>query len=305
MYGIKLGAKTYNFKNMGQFKNVNLVSQGWENYSLLDSGDGKKLEKFGEFLIIRPEPQAIWRPLNLDIWKNAHAEFAYVNGSGKWIKNNLPPKWEIKFKNFSFFLKTNNFKHLGIFPEQLPHWLWAEKVVSSLAQPKILNLFAYTGIINLFLAQKGGNVVHIDSSVQSNRWALENINGSRLNKNIKVLLDDAFKFSKRELRRGNFYDGIILDPPAFGRGAKGEVWKIEKNLPQLLEVLYSILKKEKNSFFLLKSYAAGYSSWSLKQLVESYFGNLSYEGEFGEMQIKEKNNMRLLPSGIYVRFILK
>lgn len=286
-------------------KNVNLLSYGWEDYSLLDSGDGRKLEKFGKFVVIRPEPQAIWKPKEEKLWETADAEFLFQNGVGRWVKNSLPDEWSIKLGRFEIFLKTNLFKHIGIFPEQFPNWLWSSERTALISKPKILNLFGYTGVINLFLAQKGASVVHIDSSLQSNKWALKNIQHAGCSSSVKVLLDDALKFSKRELRRGNFYNGIILDPPAFGRGPKGEVWKIERDLSLLLDVIKKILKKEGNSFLILNSYAAGYSPFSLKQMVESHFATFKYEGEFGELQIKELNSERVLSSGIYVRFVLK
>jgi len=284
----------------------NIVSLGWPDYSLLDSGNLKKLERVGGYKIIRPEPQAIWKPRRSNLWEGASAEFAFASEKGIWKNKKLPPKWEICFEDIKFFCKTNSFKHIGFFPEQAPNWKWISKMAAALPSAKVLNLFGYSGIASIAAAKAGAFVAHIDSSSQANDWCKENIflSGLKNENRIRVLLDDALKFSKRELKRGNFYDGIILDPPAFGRGKRGEVWRIERDLPVLLEILFKLLRKRKNSFFLLNSYAAGYSPESLKQLVESFIGGEEDKifFEFGEMQIKEFDSERVLPSGVYSRF---
>ena len=282
-------------------ENINLISEGWNDYELLDSGGGRKLERFGKYKIIRPEPQAIWEARNLNLWQESNAEFIFEGGKGIWKNKKIPSTWEINFKNLKLICRINNFKHIGIFPEQLPNWEWLEEKTLKLNHPQVLNLFGYSGVASLIALKSGGNVTHLDASAQANKWTKENIFASQLTGKIRILLDDALKFSKRELKRKNFYDGIVLDPPAFGRGPKGEVWKIERDLPELLKILFQILKKQKNSFFLLNSYAAGYSPWALKQLVEDFLNQENFEAEFGEMQILEKNSKRVLPSGVYFR----
>jgi 23S rRNA (cytosine1962-C5)-methyltransferase len=284
-------------------KNINLISEGWSDYELLDSGGGRKLERFGQYKIIRPEPQAIWEARNLNLWQESNAEFVFEGGRGIWKNKKIPSSWEINFKNLKLICRINNFKHIGIFPEQLPNWEWLEEKTLKLNHPQVLNLFGYSGVASLIALKNGGNVTHLDASAQANKWTKENIFASQLTGKIRILLDDALKFSKRELKRKNFYDGIVLDPPAFGRGPKGEVWKIERDLPELLKILFQILKKQKNSFFLLNSYAAGYSPWALKQLVEDFLNQENFEAEFGEMQILEKNSKRVLPSGVYFRLV--
>jgi len=284
-------------------KNINLISEGWNDYELLDSGGGRKLERFGKYKIIRPEPQAIWEARNLNLWQESNAEFVFEGGRGIWKNKKIPSSWEINFKNLKLICRINNFKHIGIFPEQLPNWEWLEEKTLKLNHPQVLNLFGYSGVASLIALKSGGNVTHLDASAQANKWTKENIFASQLTGKIRILLDDALKFSKRELKRKNFYDGIVLDPPAFGRGPKGEVWKIERDLPELLKILFQILKKQKNSFFLLNSYAAGYSPWALKQLVEDFLKQENFEAEFGEMQILEKNSKRVLPSGVYFRLV--
>ena len=284
-------------------KNINLISEGWNDYELLDSGGGRKLERFGQYKIIRPEPQAIWEARNLNLWQESNAEFVFEGGRGIWKNKKIPSSWEINFKNLKLICRINNFKHIGIFPEQLPNWEWLEEKTLKLNHPQVLNLFGYSGVASLIALKSGGNVTHLDASAQANKWTKENIFASQLTGKIRILLDDALKFSKRELKRKNFYDGIVLDPPAFGRGPKGEVWKIERDLPELLKILFQILKKQKNSFFLLNSYAAGYSPWALKQLVEDFLNQENFEAEFGEMQILEKNSKRVLPSGVYFRLV--
>lgn len=309
--------------------NRNLITQAWADYELLDSGDNRKLERFGKFIVIRPETQAIWQPINPAAWKQANAEFRFTEGGkGGWaIKKNIPETWELSWRatrgagGAKFTARLGSFKHLGIFPEQAANWEWiaerVEKISSARgAAAKVLNLFGYTGIASIVAAQAGAQVTHVDASKQSNEWARENATLSGVTGDgsapgtgsIRYLLDDALKFVEREMRRAAAtgaakYDGIILDPPAFGRGAKGEVWHIEEGLPRLLASLAKLLSDKPGSFFLLNGYAAGYSPQSFAQAV----GDVFPDGEFGELQIAETKHggggARVIPSGIYVRFV--
>ncbi len=294
----------------------NLLTRPWRDYELLDSGDGRKLERYGKYIVIRPETQALWRPARpATEWKKANAEFRFDGGKGAWVnKKNIPALWELGWGETKFVVKLTSFKHMGVFPEQAVNWEWiAERVMDGSrarkAQErrvpiKVLNLFGYTGIASIVAALAGANVTHVDASRQSNEWAKENAKLSEVPvENIRYIFDDALKFVEREVRRGAEYDGIILDPPAFGRGAKGEVWKIEEDLPRLLEATAKIASKKPGSFFLLNGYAAGYSPQSFLQATESAFPEVAAKTEFGELQLEESSAVRVIPSGIYTRFI--
>jgi 23S rRNA (cytosine1962-C5)-methyltransferase len=322
-------------------KMKNLIVHPWPDYELIDSGDGRKLERWGKFFLIRPETQALWRPARPEEWKRANAEFKFAEGGkGGWsvregsAKGGPAPKaWNMEWNYKNILVRFTvrlaaSFKHTGVFPEQAANWEWiAERVAhiksavggASAAQPKILNLFGYTGIASIIAAQAGAQVTHVDASKQSNEWAKENAEISNVPPetnatagSIRYLLDDALKFVEREVRRGAICDGIILDPPAFGRGAKGEVWHIEEGLQPLLEALSKILRHKPGAFFLLNGYAAGYSPQSFLQATESAFPEMrklpTAQVEFGELQIEEAKGAgaaseRVIPSGIYVRFV--
>jgi 23S rRNA (cytosine1962-C5)-methyltransferase len=306
-------------------KNLDLTTAPWHDYELLDSGDNKKLERFGAVVLIRPETQAIWRPIHPELWKQAKAEFRFDGGKGSWsienIKGDAPEKWNIAWNDDAqCTLRLTSFKHIGIFPEQAPNWEWIAQQVDSLkksqsaqSQPNILNLFGYTGIASIVAAKHGAHVTHCDASKQSNAWAKENATLSNISTDsIRYITDDALKFVEREARRGLLYDGIILDPPAFGRGPDGEVWKIEDDICILLDAVKKILSPKPSSFFLLNGYAAGYAPQSLLQSTESSFSeitdiktgaNKKIIGEFGELHIEENASDRSIASGIYVRFV--
>jgi 23S rRNA (cytosine1962-C5)-methyltransferase len=279
-----------------------LIALPWEDYELLDSGDGRKLEKFGAYTLIRPETQALWQTQRSELWKNAQCEFVWSEGKGSWVGQKLPEQWTISSLNMKLVMRLTAFKHTGVFPEQAGNWQWIGDRVRSLQNPEVLNLFGYTGASSIAAAQAGATVTHLDASRQSNAWAKENALSSAIPaEQIRYILDDAVKFAEREVRRERQYQGIILDPPAFGRGPKGEVWHIEEDLPRLLQLLQALLSPAPGSFFLLNGYAAGYSPHSFLQAVESVFSK-SLDGEFGELLMAESNSSRTVPSGIFVRF---
>jgi 23S rRNA (cytosine1962-C5)-methyltransferase len=297
-------------------KHIDLATSGWPDYELLDSGENKKLERFGPFVLIRPETQAIWRPLHPELWKTAKAEFRFDGGKGSWLsnKNGGSETWEITWNSDACFtLRLTSFKHVGVFPEQVPNWEWIAERVKALAKrggekPKVLNLFGYTGVASIVAAKRGAIVTHLDASKQSNTWARENATLSEVPPDtLRYITDDALTFVQREIRRGSVYDGIILDPPAFGRGPDGEVWKIEEDIVPLLDAVRKIFSQKPGSFFLLNGYAAGYAPQSLLQAVESSFPKIArakkINGEFGELRVNEKVSERVVPSGIYVRFV--
>ncbi len=291
-----------------------LLTKPWEGYELIDSGENMKLERFGAIVTARPETQALWAKRAPERWEEAHARFAFGGETkGSWdVRRALPEDWEVPWEDLRLGARLTNFKHTGIFPEQAPNWDWSRERIRQLDAPKVLNLFGYTGAASIVAALAGAKVTHVDASKQALDWANENAQRSGLPHDaIRWLLDDVLTFAKREMRRGNRYEGIILDPPAFGRGAKGEVWKIEEDLPALLSALRDLLSDVPGSFFLVSGYAAGYAPCSLAQAVESAFGDVA--GECGELHIEEsgglrataseERSVRVIPAGIYVRFV--
>ncbi len=290
-----------------------LSTPGWEEYSLLDSGDTYRLEQFGKFRIARPDPQCIWqKKLRKSEWESADAIFTKdTNGKDRWItKTKLPEKWLIHYKNLSFYAKLTPFKHTGIFPEQHLQWDWISNVIQSEAKNpvrnnkrlKILNLFAYTGIASLVAAENGCEVTHVDASSPSIAWAKENQAASNLtNKPIRWIKDDVLKFCERELRRGHRYDGIIMDPPAYGHGPSGEVWDFHKCFPKLLGVCMQLLTPNP-IFLLINAYAISASSLMLGNVLADYAKDLDGVIESGELCLQEKDSSRLLSTGIFTRW---
>ena len=281
---------------------INLTTKSWRDYELLDSGDNRKLERYGNYVVIRPETQALWKPARPGLWKRAHAEFRWAEGKGAWAKKNMPESWEIGWEDIKCQVRLTSFKHTGVFPEQAANWEWIRERVGKLHEPKVLNLFGYTGIASIVAAKSAAHITHVDASKQSNAWAKENAELSGVpTDRIRYITEDALKFAEREVRRGASYEGIVLDPPAFGRGAKGEVWKIEESFPGLLATLKQLWSEKPGAFFLLNGYAAGYSPLSFVQATEDVFPKA--KGEFGELRIQESHSERCISSGIYVRFI--
>jgi len=295
-----------------------LHASHWKDYALLDSGDGDKLERFGPYVFSRPEPQAIWKKnLSSKVWNNISGKFISSSSTnndeivGKWsLDKNLPEKWEMHFENLKFFATPTPFRHLGFFPDQSPHWLWAAKKIKlhqqlfSKKKPiKILNLFGYSGVASLHAAANGATVTHIDASKKAINFAFENRNlSSSEHLPIKFITDDAVKFVQREIRRNNRYDAIILDPPKYGRGPNGEKWELFKDLPFLLNLIPQILSK-KPLFIILNSYAirASYLSlhYALKEVMQGFAGSI----QSGELCItEEQKNPRQISTAIFARW---
>ncbi len=289
-----------------------LITKPAKNYELIDSGDGEKLEKFGSTVLSRPDPQALWKKSLGDAeWKKADAIFSRVEQGASWIyKKDISKSWDINFSELKFRIKPTAFKHTGLFPEQGVNWDWMRGLIKPLS-PKghcvdVLNLFGYTGGASLACAQAGAKVVHVDGSKSAIAWARENAELSGLaEKPIRWILEDARVFVGREIKRGNKYDAIIMDPPAFGHGANKEIWKIEENFLPLVVDCINLLK-EKPLFFIINGYSAGYSAIAyenvLKALVEKFGGSI----EIGELAIEESKKGdaegRLLPCGIFARW---
>lgn len=281
-----------------------LIAAGWADYELLDSGNGRKLERFGSVITDRPDAQAIWSPARDEAWSAATAKFTQEGKDNKWeFKGEVPEKWILNSHGLIFGLRFGNFKHLGIFPEHAAQWEWIEEKVKALDTANVLNLFGYTGAASLTARLAGAEVTHVDSSKQSVEWASENAKLCNIEEGIRWIVDDAAAFVKREVKRGAKYEGIVLDPPAFGRGAKGQVWHIEEDLLPLLRDLKEILSDKPGSFMLLSGYAAGFAPRSFAQAVESVFGQKAGI-TFGNLDLQESNSGRVLPTGIYVRLVV-
>jgi 23S rRNA (cytosine1962-C5)-methyltransferase len=283
-------------------KKEDIITKSWSDYELLDSGNGRKLERFGNVVTDRPDSQAIWSPLQPKLWASAQAKFAVGGKDDKWnLSPDLLVNWEVKFNNLTFNLRFTSFKHVGLFPEHASQWEWIREKAATLKEPNVLNLFGYTGAATLAAAEAGAKVTHVDASKQSVEWASDNARATGLAEDrVRWIVDDAAAFVKREAKRGVKYEGIVLDPPAFGRGAKGQVWHIEEDLVPLLTSLKEILSDKSGSFVVLSGYAAGFAPESFAQAVESVFGKAS--GTFGSLNIQESDSDRVLPTGIYVRF---
>ena len=278
------------------------------DYALIDTGDGEKLERFGDYTLRRPEPQAIWRKsLTEQQWQTA-ADASFMRDSrseerGEWrLKPNMPSRWIIKYDYKDMHLKMRlgltSFKHVGIFPEQAANWNFIYDSCKEIKDAKVLNLFAYTGGATLAARAAGADVTHIDSVKQVVTWSRENMESSSL-AGVRWIVEDALKFVQREVRRGNRYNGIILDPPAYGRGANGEKWVLEENITQMLECCAELLEPT-NSFLVLNLYSMGLSSTLARTAVRQCFGAPKIE-ECGELYFEDKAEKQL-PLGTYYRF---
>ena len=288
-----------------------LTTQKSKDYELIDSGEGEKLERFGKIVVARPDPQALWPKLKLAEWKKADAVFSREEKAGWRVNKKVPDNWLIELGGLKFKIHLSAFKHVGLFPEQLQNWLWIQKLVKTSPLPpllrgegklRVLNLFGYTGGASLATAKASAEVCHVDGSKVAINWARDNAAASGLaDKPIRWILDDAIKFVKREVKRGRKYDGVIMDPPAFGHGPGGEMWKIENNFLELLDLCFQVLS-EQPLFFLINGYASGYSALAYKnnllELKEKFGGEI----EAGELTIAESGGERLLPCGIFARW---
>ena len=283
------------------------ITEPQNQYRLIDSGDGEKLEKYGDFIVSRPDPQALWpKTLPESEWHKAQAVFSRSSEKAGWkLQDGVPERWSIEFGGLTLWIRPTSFKHTGLFPEQLENWQWLQKVIraQNTTEPvRILNLFGYTGGASLACAAAGAEVTHVDGSKSATTWAKENAERSNLqDKPIRWILDDARTFVGREIKRGKTYHGIIMDPPAFGHGPEGEVWKIEDNFLQLIEDCKKILDPQA-ILVLLNGYAAGYSAFSYEYNLRNLVGDRSGVIERGELTIRESTSGRLLPSGIYARW---
>lgn len=284
------------------------IAKDWKDYEVIDTSAGEKLERWGNYILVRPDPQVIWNTGHNDPgWKKKNGHYHRSNkGGGEWEFINLPNEWSINYKELTFRLKPFSFKHTGLFPEQAVNWDWFSNLIRKAGRPiKVLNLFAYTGGATLAAANAGASVTHVDASKGMVSWAKENAAASGLaDAKIRWLVDDCVKFVEREIRRQNTYDGIIMDPPSYGRGPKGEIWKIEESIFPFVELTAKILS-DNPLFFLINSYTTG-----LQPAVLSYMMNTVLVPKFGgtveadEIGLPVKNNGLTLPCGASGRFYI-
>jgi 23S rRNA (cytosine1962-C5)-methyltransferase len=286
-----------------------LIADDWDDYALLDSGHLQKLERFGSQTVIRPDPQAFWEPARpVESWR-ADARFSSKNndedGSGNWeiLSPTAQDTWPMRWNGLTFNARRTAFRHMGIFQEHSVHWRFAQDQIRAAKAPvKALNLFGYTGMMSLACGAAGADVVHLDASPKSNAYGKENQTLSGLDdKPIRWIADDAMKFTAREVRRGNRYDAIILDPPKFGRGPKNETWRFEENLPELLDTVRDLLS-ERPRFVILTAYAVRLSYIALAQALADRLAPFGGTMEMGEMALPQKDSDRLLPTAIYARW---
>lgn len=281
------------------------IADKWKDYRVIDTSSGEKLEMWGKYSLIRPDPQVIWKTdKKHSLWKKADASYRRSkSGGGAWNENRLPESWTISYGELTFKIKPMGFKHTGLFPEQATNWDWFSDLIKKANRPiKVLNLFAYTGGATVSAAKAGASVCHVDASKGMVQAAKENAKLSGLeDAPIRYIVDDCKKFIEREIRRGNKYDGIIMDPPSYGRGPTGEVWKIEDNIDDFVALTANVLS-DKPLFFLLNSYTTGLSASTMKYIVEtrliSKFGGKSEADELG-LYVEESR--QALPCGSSVR----
>ena len=283
------------------------VANNWKDYKIIDMADGQKLEKWGNIILSRPDPQIVWKDKCFpNKWKNIDAIYnRSKTGGGSWKYNNkIPDSWVVQYKNLKFNIKTMGFKHTGLFPEQAVNWDWMiDKIQKEKRKIKVLNLFAYTGGATVACLYAGASVCHVDSSKGMVSWAKENVIQSGLEKqSVRYIVDDVVKFVNREIRRGNTYDAIIMDPPSYGRGSNGEVWQFENNIYDLVKLCTKVLSN-KPLFFLINSYTTGISSTVLANILnlcisDKYNGSISS----GEIGLPMENSNLILPCGIYGRW---
>ena len=276
------------------------VANGWKDYEVIDTSDGEKLERWGQYTLVRPDPQVIWKTEKKEAgWKKRNAHYhRSKKGGGEWEVFNLPQKWQIHYKELTFNLQPFSFKHTGLFPEQAVNWDWFGNKIKEANRPiKVLNLFAYTGGATLAAAQAGASVVHVDASKGMVTWAKENAVSSGLgDAPIRYIVDDCVKFVEREIRRGNKYDGIIMDPPSYGRGPGGEVWKIEESIHDFIKLASRVLSDDP-LFFLVNSYTTGLQPAVLTYMISTEMKKFGGKVSADEIGLPVTSNGLVLPCG--------
>ncbi len=285
---------------------VPLVPEGWADYELIDSGEGSRLERFGSYTLVRPGKGILWeRALPATRWDEADAAFKMAGEEeGNWVhRRSVPERWPMHYLGLTFWAKLTPFRHTGVFPEQAPHWDWIGRQIRAANRPvQVLNLFAYTGIATLAASAAGARVTHVDASKPSIGWARENAGASGFeDRPIRWILDDAVKFVRREVRRGQRYDAIIMDPPAFGRGPKGEVWKFARSFPALVEACRAVLAPQP-LFVLITAYGINESALLLYNILMDWLGSAGGRVGVGELVLEDSTKKRPLSMAIYGRW---
>ena len=282
------------------------IADGWKDYEVIDTSCGEKLERWGNYILVRPDPQVIWNTeKRAEEWRKCNGHYHRSNkGGGSWEFHNMPDVWQINYKNLKFNLQPFKFKHTGLFPERAVNWDWSgQKIKNAGRSIKVLNLFAYTGGATIAAAAAGASVTHVDASKGMVTWAKENLAASGLsNAPVRWIVDDCVKFVERETRRGNKYDAIIMDPPSYGRGPKGEIWKIEEKIHPFIQLCAKLLS-DTPLFFLINSYTTG-----LQPAVLSYMAELELVKRYGgraeaqEIGLPVTSNGLILPCGASARW---
>lgn len=288
-----------------------LTPTGWQDYALIDSGNGRKLERFGRFHFIRPEAQAMWQPFfEEDVWNKADGIFtASAEDRGGWqLSAHLPDSWDMQFEDIAFQAMATPFRHLGFFPEQSPHWQWCEQKIKGFIDrygraPRLLNLFAYSGLASLHAARAGAEVTHIDASKKAIAQAFDNRSLAGLeDAPIRFITEDASRFVEKEVRRHRTYDGIMLDPPKYGRGPKGEIWQIHEDLPRLLQGCQQLLS-DTPLLFIITIYAIRTSTSAVYSSIADLLAGYDGQFEAGELAIAEdREHGRLIGQALFVRW---
>lgn len=282
-------------------------THGWSDYGLLDSGDGRKLERYGRFTVVRPEPQCLWTPsLEAEVWDKADAIFDPTDeeDAGRWKLRGAPPEtWPLAWRDARFNGRFTSFRHLAFFPEQAANWEWLDAAVrNSAGQPRVLNLFGYTGVASLVMAAAGAAVTHVDASKRAVSWARENAALSGLaDKPIRWITEDARKYARREVRRGAKYEGIILDPPKYGRGPDGEIWRLFEDLPELTGLCAELLSDDA-SFLVLNAYAERISGAALSGLLSDKLGARAGRISWGELALVQEDETREIGMSFFSRW---
>jgi 23S rRNA (cytosine1962-C5)-methyltransferase len=294
-------------KHLNQVIQEDLTISGWADYELLDSGNQQKLERFGPYRLNRFEPEAVWKPaLDGNVWKNAHARFSLVRGEnqGGWTRvPHVPETWSISLEGLRFNLFLKQSRHIGIFPEQLPNWQWMKQIIKNSRQEvSVLNLFAYTGAATAFSALAGAKVTHVEAARSALSIAKKNLDDSDLvDSPVRWIVDDAFKFVQKEIRRGNHYDAIIMDPPKFGRGPAGEVWKFSESIGDLIGICADLLSQQP-LFFILTAYDVDLQPSNAGELLKSQLSRFRGKVRCGNLIQQEKSAGRKIRQSIYARW---
>lgn len=308
LYNSEGGKIHKEWKNMPQPPDLKILSvPGWADYELLDSGDGLKLERYGKYIFVRPDHRAVWQPaLAAQAWNQAHARFhpSASESGGEWeYRQPVEPAWTVSYGKLRFQAQATKSRHMGFFPEQAVHWDWITQQAQTAKRPiRVLNLFGYTGLATLAAAQGGAHVTHVDAAKRAITTARLNQSLSGLDdRPIRWIVDDAFKFVRREVRRGARYDGLILDPPKFGRGPSGQVWEFFKSLPELLADCRQLLS-DSPRFMIITAYAVQISALSVYYALETVTRQLGGSTETGELALIEKSAGRHLSMALYTRW---